>query len=145
MPAWVIPGEEIQDIDDRHRIPAHRPTPKIGRTPRLMICPWLLFALIPSVIQQSGFRISRMPCDENKLIDDVVKRVRFFEALRVPCIKRFCHEQTIQPHLKRIHPLVPESAFVSSGLVFQLTLIEKAAKIDKIQAMKMSPSANGTV
>src|SRR6266498_3931350 len=107
-------GKVIQSVYQRHGVPTHRSSPKVGRVPRIRIGPALLSRFIPTVIEQTRLRIARVTLDQNELFGDVVKIAVFMKHRGVLGIEGLSHIETVQPHLRRIYFLMPETAFRSA-------------------------------
>ena len=110
----------FQRIDKSHCVPPNGTPPEILRTARPGVRPPLRFAFIPAVKIEAGGTIRIMRCRKNKLFRDVVKGCRILCHRGVQGIEWLSHIQTIQPHLVRVDPLVPESAFARPWLLSQL-------------------------
>src|SRR5581483_8023148 len=106
--------------DQRHRVPADRARPKLWRQTGLRIRPSLLFRFIPTVIEQTGFRVARMRFPPDELPSDIVERTIFVKGRGVLGIKRLTHVQAVQPHLIGIDFLMPETALVCAGVSSQV-------------------------
>src|SRR5690242_14075597 len=106
MASW-----EIRDgIDQGHRIPADRSRPEVRSCSRLFVGPAHLPGLVPTVVEQSGFRITRMGLDQHELRRDVAESGGLLEHGRILCVKRFGHVEAVEPHLVRISLFMPEAA-----------------------------------
>ena len=116
----MILWNEVEDIDERHGIPADGTAPEFLREAGLRIRPLLLVTLVPAVIQQSGFRIARVLFHPDELIHDVVEHGRLFEGGRVLSHERLRHVEAIEPHLPWVALLVPETALLGARVVLHL-------------------------
>src|SRR5436853_6607993 len=110
----------VERVHERHRVPAHCTPPEIRRVSSLRVCPTLLLGFVPAVIEKPSLRITRVCLHQNELLGYVFKVSVFVKGRGVLSVKWFAHVETIQPHLRRIDFLVPETAFGSSRLRLQL-------------------------
>ncbi len=86
----------------------------------MRIGPTLLSRFIPTVIEQSGFVVARMALHQDELLCDVVECGRFVKGDGILGVERFTHVKTVEPHLRRVDLFVPEAAFRSARVRFQL-------------------------
>jgi hypothetical protein len=68
-----------------------------------------------------------MTLHQDELLRNVVERGVFVKGCGVLGVKRFTHEQTIEPHLRWVDLLVPEAAFGSARMSFQLFAQERSS------------------
>ena len=82
--------------------------------------PFLIFALVPSVIEQTGLWVSGVPLNSDDLMSHIVEPCRLVESRGELGIERGGHIDTVQPHLVGIDLLVPEAPFLSAWMGPQL-------------------------
>ena len=86
----------------------------------MRISPWLRMRGVPRVVKQASLSITRVLCDEQKLMNYIIDRRRVTMPHRILGIERLRHVQPIEPHLLRIDLLVPESSLFRARLRAEL-------------------------
>src|SRR6185503_2295005 len=77
------------------------------------------------VIEQPGLIVARMKLHQDELLRDVVKRSGLVESGGPLRVERFAHEETVEPHLRRIDLLVPEASSRRARVSLQLLAQER--------------------
>ena len=105
----------VERIDDRRREPSERAPPRVRALPRRLVGPYHRLRLVPSVAVEPRLRVVCMARHDCELVRDVIEgrvlRVAFEEARCVARVERTAHVESVEPHLVRVHLLVPEAAF----------------------------------
>ncbi len=101
----------VERIDERHHKPAHAARPELLRIPGLLVGPALLPGLVPTMKEQAGLRIARVPLHQHELFCDVGKCLRMMRDGGVLGAEGLGHVEAIEPHLIRVALLMPVAAF----------------------------------
>ncbi len=121
-PIRMVGRKPVQHIDQRHGIPAHRPSPGLGRETGLRICPLHLLRLVPPMSQKPGLRIAHVLIHQQQLLRNVVEILRLLKGDGVLGAKGRCHVRSVQPHLVGIDLFVPVSPARRPGLQGELVV-----------------------
>ena len=108
--------QEIEAIDDGHRIPTDRAAPEAGREAGLRIGPRLRALFVPSVMVQTLPGGERVLVHQDDLLDDLIEGGRLLENFSILGEKRRSHVKSVEPHLPGIALLVPKTAVAGARL-----------------------------